>query len=1431
MNEKEVELRVGELTQREEFGRGIVRIDSKTMQKIGIKEGDVVELEGSRKAPAIAIRAYPSDAGLNVVRMDGLVRRNVGAGVGENVKIRKADVKEAKKVVLAPAQKNIFIQINPNLIRQNLLYRPVSQGDIIVPSSIVRRSDRFSNIPNIFRDFGFDIDDILEQFEMYSPLGEMRLIVTNTEPKGIVRITDLTELEVLTQLPKGYELEKRKIPAVTYEDVGGIQQAIQKIREMIELPLRHPELFSRLGIEAPKGVLLHGPPGTGKTLLARAVANEAGANFYSISGPEIFCVTKDTPIILNNAGLIKAGDLLKIDGKEKLFNNKFRGKIPNKKLKVFSVNGNLEIEKDEIEYAIEVPVDHIYKIQFEDKTQVEVSSNQPFLTISENGNTVWKPAKELNVNDYVGFALRLPGGKTQNIEWKRFIDDEHTYIFENNQRIKLKDFKGDLSKVKSDIGWIRVKNIKVERKNVKLVDLGIKKNSNFVAGNNLLLLHNSKWYGQTEQNLRKIFENAEKNSPAIIFIDEIDAIAPKREEVTGEVEKRTVSQLLALMDGLKKRGKVIVIAATNRPDALDPALRRPGRFDREIEIGVPDRKGRKEILQIHTRNMPLDKSVNLDELADITYGYVGADLEALAKEAAMHALRRLLPKIKWKEEEELPKETLEKLVVKMSDFREALKLVEPSAMREVLIDIPNVRWSDIGGLEKVKDELKECVEWPLTSPESFTRLGITPPKGILLYGPPGCGKTLLARAVATESNANFISVKGPELLCVAGDTKILTSHCGITNIERFYQDIIPISELIEKNEKYEVRRLIEPVYTFAITSDGKIKRTKIKTVHKLWVNKSYTVIFDNNAQLTGSTNQPLLVYRNNSIEWVSLDKIKEGDYIAYPSRLKPLNQDVKIPLPNYKYIKLIKEDDNWYYVKIFSTKQITKLPKKLTPQLSAFLGWFVSEGNISKGSVTICNYNHQNQKEIVKLFEQFVDKKRIKIYKGRVTVYSTPLVKYLEYIFEQPLGKKKSYSINCPSIIAKASKVVISSFLRAAYKGDGSISTTKIEYSSKSSKCVEGIGYLLAILGIKFKYWKTKNNLYMLTISGKKEMQVFKTQVFGETNSSHIRNEYNVRYKIPPVSQLLKKIKEKYDKEIPDGSFEHVISGRRQLGLLRLQKLVNILEKYVPQEIQKSEDFKTLKTIAKGDLFWTQVIRKHPANSQLMYDVESADDMFIGGNIPLLLHNSKWVGESEKRVRELFRRAKQVAPSIIFFDEIDAMIPKRGLGYGEHVSEKIVSQLLTEMSGLEELKDVVVIAATNRPDMLDPAILRPGRFDRKILVPPPDEKGRLKILEIKTKNMPLKGVDLKKIAKKTEGYSGADIDALCREAAMFALRENKKAGEVKMKHFEKAMKEVKPSLDKNIYEFYSKFDERFKKKVMKEAREKEIEERKLSYVG
>ncbi len=604
---EEIKLRVAEALKRD-VGRGIARFDRKFQRQLGVEPGDIVELHGEKVTAAIVANPHPDDRGIDIVRIDGYIRKNAGVSIGDFITLKRAEVKEARKVTLAPAQRGVLIQLPGDLVKNNLLGRPVIKGDLIIASG--RIEDEFLATPfeEIFRNLlpvGF---------------GELKFVVVSTAPKGIVQITHNTEVEVL---PQAVELREETVPEVTYEDIGGLKDAIQKIREMVELPLKHPELFERLGIEPPKGVLLYGPPGTGKTLLAKAVANEANAHFIAINGPEIM----------------------------------------------------------------------------------------------------------------------------------------------------------------------------------------------------------SKFYGESEERLRDVFKEAQENAPSVIFIDEIDAIAPKREESHGEVEKRVVSQLLTLMDGLKSRGKVIVIGATNRPDALDPALRRPGRFDREIEIGVPDRQGRKEILQIHTRGMPIEpefrksevlkileeirsderfagtagsairkvegagnekdiketlKEIDerlyeevrhklidhlLDELADRTHGFVGADLAALAREAAMAALRRLMKEGKIDfEVETIPKEVLEELRVTRRDFYEALKMVEPSALREVLLEIPNVRWSDIGGLEEVKEQLREAVEWPLKYPEAFLSFGITPPKGILLYGPPGTGKTLLAKAVATESEANFIGIRGPEVL-------------------------------------------------------------------------------------------------------------------------------------------------------------------------------------------------------------------------------------------------------------------------------------------------------------------------------------------------------------------------------------------------------------------------------------------------------------------------------------------------------------------------------------------------------------------------------------------------------------------------------------------------------------------------------------------
>lgn len=545
MSETSVILEVAAATSQDQ-GKGVARVGDAAMKALGLQPGDVVAIEGKRVSAAIALPPHLEDAGQDIIRLDGIERTNAGVGVRDSVTVRKADPKPARRVVLGPAQPNVRLSGSGEALKRTFLGRPAHPGNV-VSTSVFQPGESFP--PELQRTFGR---------RRAWGLQEVRLVVVSSQPSGIVRVSQETEVVLL---PEYSEPEEPRVIDVTYDDVGGLSETLDQVREMIELPLKHPVLFQRLGIDPPKGVLLHGPPGTGKTLLARAVAHEADAQFFIVNGPEI-----------------------------------------------------------------------------------------------------------------VG-----------------------------------------------------------------------------------------KHYGESEGRLREIFEQAEESAPSIIFFDEIDSIAPKRAEVSGEGERRLVAQLLTLMDGLKPRQNVIVIGATNRPEAIDEALRRPGRFDRELVIGAPSVAGRREILDIHTRGMPIADDVELDELARITYGFVGADLGAVAREAALEALRRRLPEIDLAADE-IPAEVLDSLVVTHEDFTQGLKKVQPSALREIMIETPQVRWDEIGGLDAAKTALREGVELPLKRPEAFERLGIRPAKGFLLYGPPGTGKTLLAKAVAREAEANFISVRSSDLL-------------------------------------------------------------------------------------------------------------------------------------------------------------------------------------------------------------------------------------------------------------------------------------------------------------------------------------------------------------------------------------------------------------------------------------------------------------------------------------------------------------------------------------------------------------------------------------------------------------------------------------------------------------------------------------------
>lgn len=628
-----------------DVGRGTARIDYEAMDSLGATTGDIIEIKGKRRTVAKCLPLYPSDEGKNIIRIDGMMRNNAGVGIGDTINVKKIKAVPAEKVIVSPLE--TIPPIDERYLADALESTPLVKGDnIMVPY------------------FGGRIT-----FQ----------VVAVTPPADAALVTSKTQFTITEK-----DADLRGMPHVSYEDIGGLRDEMQKVREMIELPLRHPEIFEKLGIGAPKGVLLFGPPGTGKTLLAKAVASESNAHFISISGPEIM----------------------------------------------------------------------------------------------------------------------------------------------------------------------------------------------------------SKFYGESEARLREIFKEARDKAPSIIFIDEIDSIAPKREEVTGEVEKRVVSQMLSLMDGLEGRGKVIVIAATNRQNALDPALRRPGRFDREIEIKVPDKHGRLEILQIHARNMPLDPDVDQRRIAAVSHGFVGADLEYLCKEAAMKCLRRLLPELNM-EEEKLPPETLDKLIITQNDFDRAIKDVTPSAMREVFLESPDVKWQDIGGLEGVKRELQEAIEWPLKYPDLYAKLGHTAPKGILLHGPSGTGKTLLAKAVATESEANFISVKGPELI----SKWVGESERGVREIFRRARQAAPCVIFLDEMDS------VAPTRGMEAGGGGGTERIVSQILTEIdGISELHGVV------VLGATNRPDMVdpalLRPGRFDRIILvpnpDSQTRAKILEIHARGKPIDQDVNI---------------------------------------------------------------------------------------------------------------------------------------------------------------------------------------------------------------------------------------------------------------------------------------------------------------------------------------------------------------------------------------------------------------------------------------------------------------------------------------------------------------------------------------------------------
>ncbi len=1227
-----IKLKVVESLQDDVY-KGVARIDPQIMRSMGLMRGDIITIQGGRETQAIVDRAYPADVGESIIRIDGLIRKNARIGVGEHVIVKKATSRPATKVIIAPAQQGIMVQGDPEMLKQGLLGRPVAKGDIISLGGVHRRRD---SIGDGFPDFFGDLHDLFGGHLAFPGFQHLRFIVVSTIPNQQCFINEDSEI-VLN--PKAVDISEDAMPGITYEEIGGLRDEIKKIREMVELPLKHPEIFERLGIDAPKGVLLHGPPGTGKTLLAKAVANESDANFILLNGPEVM----------------------------------------------------------------------------------------------------------------------------------------------------------------------------------------------------------SKFYGESEKKIRDIFEEAEKHAPSIIFFDEIDAIAPKREDVQGEVERRVVSQLLSMMDGLKSRGKVVVIGATNRVNSVDPALRRPGRFDREIEISVPGKEARLDILKIHTRNMPLTKNVNLDMLAGKTHGFVGADLSALTKEAAMNVLRKMLPELKMDSEEPIPKEVLEKAIVRVEDFEDALKVVRPSAMREVFVETPNVSWEDVGGLEKTKQELKEAVEWPITNPDGFKRLGIRAPRGILLYGPPGTGKTLLAKAVAKESEANFIHIKGPSLLSMWVG-KSLPYEEEVIVMKNGLVDRKPIGRLVENKEKADVisfdkhkKVKFSPIKDFILhNSDGSLVEITTASGRKIRVTKDHSLFS---------------LYGTEIIDLPTTHLKENESYIAIPRKLplpeiepEPINllhvleEEISVSFNSYigEAVKVLGKERSAEVLEIplkymydvlskelaISAKGFLALMKEagiafdykqtsihvrnsthsmqasliITPELCELLGLWVAEGDYNKKSVRI----HAMNKEIRMRVRELLDVCRLPFSTNKETFSINSLLfqRIMKEVFKL---YDKAHNKRIPALVFTLPRRYIHSFLRGYYSGDGSIYSTNgrssaIEAATKSEKLANDLLYLLLGLGIVGRVYEKSidtERYYRVMFMGVDYLTVFSEIGFIDTK----RNNRILLY--------IKSKKWKRSDNIP-------ITGDLYTLLPKSRRSNESIEREELRKIGNQLNNENILKLVDADVYFDKVVEITNLDYSLpVYDLTiNPTENFVAGFGGVFVHNS------EEGVRKVFERARQVAPCVVFFDEIDALAGKRGLEVGTKVTERVLNQLLAEIDGLEDLKDVTIIGATNRPDMLDPAILRPGRFDRVILVDIPDETSRQRILEIHTKKTPLgDDVDIRELVKLTDGFVGADLEALVREAALNALRKDNSASMVMLDDFDEAFKRVKPSVSRDTAQRYKKIEEYYLKRA------------------
>ncbi len=1026
---EEIKLKVAEAIQDDVY-KGIARIDSSLMKKLDLHRGDIISIKGGRESFVVIDKAYPADEGAGLIRIDGITRKNAKTGIGELVSIKKAEIKTLKKIIIAPAQQGIMVQGNVESFRSSLLGRPFSKGDVFVMGTGRKRKDFFSEE---FEDFNDFFGDLFSQFGMgMSGLSQIRFVVVSTSPNQPGIVSEDTEI-VLS--PKAVEVSEDfvGVPQVTYEDIGGLTEEVKKIREMVELPLKHPEIFARLGIEPPKGVLLYGPPGTGKTLLAKAVANESEANFILLNGPEIM----------------------------------------------------------------------------------------------------------------------------------------------------------------------------------------------------------SKFYGESEKKVRDIFEEASKNSPAIIFIDEIDAIAPKREEVTGEVERRVVSQLLTMMDGLQSRGKVIVIGATNRPNALDPALRRPGRFDREIEVGVPDKEGRLQILKIHTRGMPLEAPFYLD----------------------------IARKVIEEEKNEIGSSKLDARTTNANN--EIKKIKEESLELEKMLGVLTKEISDLeSDLDKLKEREKDLYEKdPLKISNSLTNLR----KQISSIEKSIALKTKEKKELSKKIRIN--------------EKRIESLHSDITNDKK------QIS-LIKKSEKLsklsELLNLSEKSLEFA---------------------------------LFGLTGKQLI-----RIIDIYLENLSSGDKsnIDKEALLTHLQGDSPYNFFDPKFKVLEDYSKNFKLTKKF-------IKEKIIPSL---------------------------------------DKNR-----------ESEVIEYLEYLIKNFVEEDLTAEIFSGSVDENLKNELKTRFLEKM----------KDEIATKTHGFV---GADLQALTKESAMSTLRRNLDKFNLDKDEAIPEKVLQSLKIT-----KDDFENALKVVRPSAMREVLV-----ETPNVKWEDV-GG--------IENTKRELREAIEWPLKYPESFKRMGIRSpKGVLLYGPPGTGKTLLAKAVANESEANFIQVKG--PELL--SMWVGKSEEGVRKVFERARQVSPCVIFFDEIDSLAGRRGLHEcGSKVTESVLNQLLVEMDGIEELSNVIVVGATNRPDILDPALLRPGRFDRIVFVPVPDEKGRLEILKIHTKNTPIENKEkiIEKLSKETEGYTGADIESLVREAAMLALRENKDAKEVKESHFKKAMEKVAPSVTRNDLERYKSIEKKY----------------------